>query len=319
MKILYFLESIRTPVGDLFMSLTTRLGEEMIFIVLALLFLWCINKKEGYYLLTVGFFGLWFSQFLKIFCRVPRPWVKDPSFQPVESAVPGAEGYSFPSGHTQMSVGAYGALARWHRSIPIRVIGIIFCVLVPFSRMYLGVHTPLDVGVSLLFALALIFGLYPFFKNLDRKPYRLFYLIGVMALLSLSYVIYLECTKFPEGTDAENLASAVKNAYTLLGSVLGFLFVYFMDVRVHRYETRAPLLAQILKLSLGTLLVLAIRYITKEPLTVLFGGHSAAHAVRYFLMFALAGGLWPFTFPYFSRFASFLKRKMQIGAKKRKS
>ena len=196
MYILYFLESIRTGVGDFLMSTVTRFGEEAIFIVLALLFLWCIDKKEGYYLLTVGFFGLLFNQFMKILFRVPRPWVKDPSFTVVEGTKEAATGYSFPSGHTQTAVGSYGAVARYEKRKWLRILCIVLCVLVPFSRMYLGVHTPLDVGVSILFALVLIFALHPLFKTLDAHPYRLVYVLSGLLALSVAFILYVELGNF---------------------------------------------------------------------------------------------------------------------------
>ncbi len=308
MSLLYFLESIRTGVGDFLMATVTRFGEESLFIILALLFLWCIDKKEGYYILTVGFFGLLFNQFLKILCRVPRPWVKDPTFTVVEGTKEAATGYSFPSGHTQTAVGAYGAVARYQKGKWVRGIMIALCVLVPFSRMYLGVHTPLDVGVSILIALTLVFGLYPIFKTLKEHPYRLLYLLAGLLLLSIGFVLYVELGNF-SGVDTHNYESAVKNAYTLLGSLLGFILIYLLDVCVYKYETKAPLLAQILKLAVGAGLVILIKSFLKAPLLSLFGGHHIADAVRYFLMFAVAGGLCPMLFPYFTRFALWVKSK----------
>jgi len=308
MSFLYLLESIRTGVGDFLMSTVTRFGEEAIFIVLALLFLWCIDKKEGYYLLTVGFFGLLFNQFMKILFRVPRPWVKDPSFTVVEGTKEAATGYSFPSGHTQTAVGSYGAVARYEKRRWLRILCIALCVLVPFSRMYLGVHTPLDVGVSILFALILIFALYPLFKTLDAHPYRLVYVLSGLLALSVAFIFYVELGNF-DGVDAHNYESAVKNAYTLLGSLVGFIFIYLLDVHVYKYETKAPLLAQILKLAVGAGMVILIKSFLKAPLLSLFGGHHIADAVRYFLMFAIAGGVCPLFFPYFTKFANFLKKK----------
>ena len=46
-----------------------------------------------------------------------------------------------------------------------RGVCIALIVLVPFSRMYLGVHTPLDVGVAFLMAAALLAALYPAFRT----------------------------------------------------------------------------------------------------------------------------------------------------------
>ena len=105
MGFLRMLESIRTPFLDSFFSIVTHLGEETFFIVIGLVFFWCINKKDGYYLLSVGFIGTILNQFLKMLFRIPRPWVQDKNFTIVESARAEATGYSFPSGHTQSAIG----------------------------------------------------------------------------------------------------------------------------------------------------------------------------------------------------------------------
>ena len=87
MQFLYFLEGLRNPVFDFIFSIITLLGEETLFMAIGLVIFWCIDKFEGYYLLCAGFFGTLINQTLKIICRVPRPWVKDPNFTVVESAV----------------------------------------------------------------------------------------------------------------------------------------------------------------------------------------------------------------------------------------
>ena len=147
--------NITCPFLDAVMQAFTCFGEELAFLLLALTIFWCVSKEEGYYLLFVGFFGTVLNQFLKLLCRIPRPWVRDPSFTIVESARSGAGGYSFPSGHTQNAVSTFGAAAVMTKRRWVRRTCIALVVLVPFSRMYLGVHTPLDVGVAFLTALAL--------------------------------------------------------------------------------------------------------------------------------------------------------------------
>ena len=83
----------------------------------ALVIFWCIDKFEGYYILSVGVIGTVLNQFLKIVFRIPRPWIIDKNFSIVESARAEAAGDSFPSGHTQSSVGTFGALARWNKKL----------------------------------------------------------------------------------------------------------------------------------------------------------------------------------------------------------
>ena len=301
MDVLRFFESIRTPFLDGFFSLVTMLGEETLFIVIGLVFFWCISKKEGYYILSVGFIGTVLNQFLKIVFRIPRPWVIDENFTIVESARAEATGYSFPSGHTQMAVGTYGAMARWHKNLWVRVLTILACVLVPLSRMYLGVHTPIDVFVSIVLALILVFGFYPVFKKAIDSPRTMRILFLAMAFISVLYLGFVTFYPFPENVDGENLFHAISNGYKMLGCVLGLLVAFEIDTRFTHFETKAPLIMQILKFVLGLIPVILIKSLLKQPLLDLFGGNEIASAVRYFLLTLFAGGIWPMTFKWFNR------------------
>lgn len=301
MEILYFLEGLRTPMLDAFFSLITHFGEETLFIIIGLLFFWCIDKKEGYYLLCVGLLGTVINQFLKLFFRIPRPWVRNPEFTIVESARAEATGYSFPSGHTQTSVGVYGGIARWTGKSLLSTLCLALCVLVPLSRMYLGVHTPADVGVSVVVALILLFVLYPIVRKGFDKPSTMRMLLGGIALLALGNLAFVSLYPFPADVDADNLAHGVKNAYTMLGCVLGLLASYEADRRYIRFETKGSFLLQAAKLIPGMVILLAIKSGLKAPLYALTGGHYIADAFRYFLVVAFAGCLWPLTFPWFTR------------------
>ncbi len=301
MELLYVLEGLRTPVGDAFFSLITHLGEETLFIVAGLLVFWCIDKWEGYYLLSVGLTGTVINQFLKLWFRIPRPWVKDPNFTIVESARAEATGYSFPSGHTQSSVGVFGSAARWHRQKTVRLVCILLCVLVPLSRMYLGVHTPADVGVSVIVALALVFGLYPVIRKAADSPRTMRTLLTCMVALAAGYLAFVSLYPFPADVDVSNLSHGTKNAYTMLGCMLGVWAVYEVDSRWTRFDTEAPLPGQICKLALGLGLLLAIKIGAKAPLQALFTNDYLADGLRYFLMVVFAGCVWPRTFPLWKK------------------
>ncbi len=303
MEMLYWFESIRHPVLDAFMSLVTHLGEETFFMVGALFVFWCVDKRRGYYLLSVGFVGTLINQWLKIVCRVPRPWVRDPNFTIVSAAKAEATGYSFPSGHTQTAVGFFGGMARLTGRLWLRIACIVVLLLVSISRLYLGVHTPADVGVSFLLAALLVFILYPLIESTLWFPERLYAILGTMLAFSLAFVAFMEFYTFPAGMDGPNFASAVKNAYSMSGAVGGMLVVSAVDEKMLHFPNRAPWWGQAVKLAGGLALVLLVKSILKSPLLALFGGHEAAHAVRYFLMVLAAGCLWPMTFRYFAQYA----------------
>jgi len=298
---LKFLEGLRTPFGDTFFSLITHLGEETIFIVVGLLFFWCINKKQGYYILSVGFLGTVINQFLKLFFRIPRPWVQDPEFTIVESARAEATGYSFPSGHTQSAVGVFGSIARISKNTLIRILCIASCILVPISRMYLGVHTPADVGVSFIIALILIFVLYPVVNKATDDPKRMRIFLACMTAIAGAFLVYVLVTPFPADMDSYNLEHGMKNAYKIFGCILGLWVAYEADIRYTHFDTHAIWWAQILKLVLGLLLVLGIKAGFKPILNALLGGNYLADGIRYFLLVIFAGCLWPLTFRFWGK------------------
>ena len=130
----------------------------------------------------------------------------------------------------------------------------------------------------------------------------MYVMIGVMLAFSLSFVAFMECYPFPADVDAANLASAVKNAYTMAGSVAALPVVYLFDTKVLKFSTRAPWWGQLIKLVGGLALAVAVKSLLKAPLLSLCGGHDIANALRYFLMVMAAGCLWPMTFRFFKRF-----------------
>lgn len=301
MEVLYWLESIRNPVLDTIMQYLTYLGDELLFMLLALAVFWCVDKREGYYLLFVGFFGTIVNQFLKLWYRIPRPWVKDPNFTIVEAAREGAGGYSFPSGHTQSATGNFGCLARWHTHWGFRALCIALLAITAFSRMYLGVHTPLDVGVSLAIGLILVFAFYPVMKKAAEQPKMMYVLLGGMLALSFAFVLYANLTEFPADAGMENVLEGRKNSFSLFGALLGFTIAYPIERKHIAFSEKAPLWGQACKLILGLVGLLAV----KEGLKVLFGlcglDWMWLHAVRYCAVVLFAALIWPLTFPFWSK------------------
>ena len=301
MQFLYFLEGLRTPVLDSFFSLITHLGSETLFLAIAIIVFWCVSKRDGYYLMTVGFLGTLINQFLKLVCQVPRPWVKDPNFTIVESARADAAGYSFPSGHTQNAVSVLGCPARAAKKLWLRILLVAVILLVGLSRMYLGVHTPLDVGVSLAVGAVLVFGLYPLFVKSEEKPRLMYYAMGALAVLSLIYVLFVELFPWGADIDPDNLAEGIKNGWLILGASCGMLLGSYIEAKYIHFDTKAPLPAQILKVVLGLALVLALKAGLKPVLAIVFGSMGIATAIRYFLLVIFAACVWPLTFRWFAK------------------
>ncbi|MHB1349738.1 MAG: bifunctional DedA family/phosphatase PAP2 family protein [Desulfobulbaceae bacterium] len=142
----HFLQSLRTPWADNAFVAVTELGDSFVNIalfctVLLVLVVKRCHRAAAFWALTV-LGGLLAVQVLKWTIHLPRP----------VSIYGGASAFSFPSGHTTMSVVLYGFLAvlivrqigaAWRWGLVSSVVLIAF--IIGFSRLYLGAHWLSDV------------------------------------------------------------------------------------------------------------------------------------------------------------------------------
>ncbi|MBA4348148.1 MAG: hypothetical protein C0413_04790 [Clostridiales bacterium] len=301
MEFLKLLEAIRTPLFDAVFQFFTFFGEETIFMIVAMGFFWCIDKKTGYLLLYVSFLGNIINTFLKLIFLVPRPWALDKDFTIVESARAEATGYSFPSGHTQNSAGMFFGLTWARKELWIRIVCIALALLVAFSRMYLGVHTPADVLVSLGVALMLVAVAYPLLNRAWNNAKWFAPLITLLLAAGAALVLYIELVPMPANAITQFSLECNESGYKMVGGAFGFALVLWLERKYINFSVKAVWWAQLLKLALGLGIVIAVRMALKAPLLALCGGHNAGNAIRYFLMVLVGGVLWPLTFKFFGK------------------
>lgn len=143
-KILDFIQNMRTPIGDSIMCFITDLGNAgMIWIVLTVILLLIQKTRKSGFIMVAALIldAILCNGILKnAFARV-RPCDVNPA---VDLLIPRPEDYSFPSGHTAASFAAVSALffagekKLWKPAL-------LLAVLIAFSRLYLYVHYPTDV------------------------------------------------------------------------------------------------------------------------------------------------------------------------------
>lgn len=259
MDILRLLSEFRTPVLDKICLAITYLGSGVFFLVLVCLLFWCVDKKLAYKLVFVSVVSSIFVQTIKIIAKVPRPWVLDKSFQPADIAKPTATGYSFPSGHSAQATATSITLATATTNVLIKAILYIVMVSIIFSRMYLGVHTPLDVSVGFIISLivALLINYYANNYELSDKTITIFKIFIILAVIaSFSYTLYLWIIS----TDVST--KDLKDVSTICGLSLGTIIGHTIETKYIKFnEKAASLPIQILKYIIGVT-VLAIFHLT---------------------------------------------------------
>ncbi len=194
---LLFLQNIRIGQPDIidkfFLSITV-FGEFWLPTLICAITYWCIDYRAGIYLFSLESFNAFLAHFFKMLACVYRPWVLDSRIHPSELAVPFAKGYSFPSGHSAMSSSVLGGTAfLLRKKIFVCLLLIALVLLVGFSRLWLGVHTPQDVVCGFIIGLFLIFCTNSIINWAEKEKNRYLYLAGIVDVLVILAVIYIYC------------------------------------------------------------------------------------------------------------------------------
>lgn len=221
LDIMMFFQQFRTPVIEKIAEIISMLGEIAVPLIVLMILLWCVSRKKAFAIASSLMTALIVSQTLKAIFRVPRP------FQVYPDKIRGgrlstATGYSFPSGHSTTSGAFYSALIMTVWKKWATLIFIIPIILVPVSRMILGVHWPLDVTAGTIIGLIAGFGMtYLMLRLYDmRKPFLIFtFIIGLLATIASIVLTILLSTTDIDPVAFEDLMSTV----TITGSMfLGF-------------------------------------------------------------------------------------------------
>ena len=151
-NILLALQNFRNGVGACLVSFMTKMsfiGEMNTVLIITALIYWCVSKDFGQYLLMGWSANRVVNGFLKVTACVYRPWIRDARIVPESGALAAATGYSFPSGHSTNAASLFGGGAI-RKELPkaLRIVLGVVLALIPFSRCFLGVHTPQDVLVG---------------------------------------------------------------------------------------------------------------------------------------------------------------------------
>lgn len=200
MTILGSVQSIATPWLDQIAFAITQVGSEYAYIALLVVIYLAVDAKAGRWLGLAVLGGYYLNQQLKALFDTTRPYLLHPELlRGGEASAGTAPGAAFPSGHAQAATTFWGFAAALVRRPSFSVVAAVVVAAVALSRVYLGVHWPIDVvgGVFVGLVVVLTAWFLTRLRSLPRVP-------ALLALAVLPFVVHL---LFPT-TDSGRLAGA---------------------------------------------------------------------------------------------------------------
>ena len=269
-NILLALQDFRNGAGAFlagFLSKMTWLGELNTAIVLMALIYWCVSKDYGAYFLMGWSGNRLVNGALKVTVCAYRPWIRDARIVPYGDSITTATGSSFPSGHTMNAATLFGGGAV-RKDIPraLRVVLGVIMLLVGFSRLFLGVHTPQDVLVGIVAGSLVMFLTLKLMQWVDAHPGKDLLVLCVGVALAIAVAIYAAVKPYPELRDEAGklLVDGAKMANDTFKGVawcVAFLTGWVLERRFVRFSTDIPMMKRISRLVFGLLSYYAVSLI----------------------------------------------------------
>jgi membrane-associated phospholipid phosphatase len=147
-EIILWLQASRSPVLDILMLSLSALGSDYAYMVILPLIYWLVDRRRGWFLALVFLSSMELNAIIKEFTEIWRPFQVDPT---VTLIGPEPDTYAFPSGHAQGSMMIFGGLTAMRSSLGRSILCGLTVFSIGLTRLYLGVHWPLDVAAGWAF------------------------------------------------------------------------------------------------------------------------------------------------------------------------
>jgi len=302
---LLFLQNIRDShfrcLDDLFLSITI-IGEFWLPMVICAIVYWCIDFKSGIYMFSMSSAGMFIAHILKILACVYRPWILSDKIHPVQKALLLAPGYSFPSGHSAQASSLLGGLAFiLRKKAGIAMLLILIVLMVGFSRMWLGVHTPQDVVVGLLIGFSLVFIVNSAINWAEKDKNRYLYILGLVNVIIIAAIIQM-CyfnhypVDYVDGKLLVNPYHSIQITIFCHGCISGILSGLCICRRYFPFDSKeGSLLSKILRGTIGSVFII---FLFKTGVNTFFSGpcdYKIVFALSFFSGFFITA-IYPFIF-----------------------
>ena len=311
--ILLGLQDFRNGAGAFLADLmkkATFFGELNTTLVIFAILYWCIHKEMGSFLMMGWGMNRLVNGVLKITVCAYRPWIRDARIVPYGDSMTTATGYSFPSGHTMNASTLFGGVAV-RKDFPraLRITSFIAVLLVGFSRLFLGVHTPQDVLVGIAAGLLVMWLTGKLMLWISAHPEKdrgvLCVGLGLSALAALYALLKPSLIPYPADYDADGKlivdgAKMANDTFKGIGWAMGFLAGWILERRFVGFTTEVSLPTRLMRCVSG---LMAFYFVSLVPVTLVkdwLGGPAGA-MVSCFIQMLFISFLFPWAFSFFEK------------------
>jgi hypothetical protein len=184
------------------------------------------------------------------------------------------EGYGMPSGHAQLSAVVWGTIADAFERPQLWIVAILMTGLIGFSRIYLGVHFPVDVLAGWLVGALLLVANLGLHRSLEKGLRE----GGLGLQLTAAVILPLALLAF----------HPTENAATLTGILLGAGIGIALLRRTLAYRASGPIWKSAVRFLIGIAGLLALRF----GLKILFSVMGACLQITMQFVRYTTLGLW---------------------------
>lgn len=275
MEVIEFLQSFSSDFLNSFMIFITSFGSLYVLMFFVCVIYWCYNKEIGYKMAIIMSCSGVLNNFVKGLVQSSRPIGVEGIFSIGEFS---ATGYSFPSGHMQ-NITTFGtSLFIFTRNKIIFILSCVLMVLVGISRLYLGLHWPIDILGGVVLALIVSIVLNEILIKLDS--FKINILVSVLILIFLLGFIFI--TKDEMG----------KDYFKTIGLFIGIYLGHLFENRYVNFSPSASNIDNVMKLIIGIFTTILIDVL----FTYLLGEFLFTFIIKYFIIGFWVMGVVPFIF-----------------------
>ena len=261
-NILLGLQEFRNGAGAFladFLLKMTYFGELNTVLVIMAVVYWCVSKDVGTYLLMGWSGNRILNGALKVTVCAYRPWIRDARILPYGDSINTATGYSFPSGHTMNAATVFGGGAV-RKDLPgmLRAALGVMVVLVAFSRIYLGVHTPQDILVGAVCGTLVMWMTLKLMQWVKAHPEKDLLIVFIGIALAICVAVYAGVKPYPELLDAEGKLvvdghKMANDTFKGVGWCSAFLVGWILERRFVSFSTDIPMVKRVSRVTVGLL------------------------------------------------------------------